>query len=349
MSRKLSLAASQRMPTIIERYNATGGFSLVELLVTITILSIVMALLLPAVQMAREAARRIGCANNLKQLALATHSFHTGKGCFPAVRLEGQGPGQYWGHMARLLPFLDQGPLFALIDFNKPVTDAADANVAAEPLPVFLCPSDTNRMTNPADPLALAGFSKINYRGNGGNDTGALAADGTEKNNGIFRAGVKVNMDQITNGLSNTALFSEALLGDADNELISKPGDWFVVPAGNYSRESLHAVGLTLVPGKGVMAQYSYAGNSFATGDYTVSRYNHIMLPNTASLVVPTYANDLAGAINAGAQATTVSSDHRGGVNMALADGSARFIRDDVDIFVWWGLGSIGGRKLPSH
>jgi hypothetical protein len=204
-------------------------------------------------------------------------------------------------------------------------------------------------MTNPADPLALVGFSKINYRGNGGNDTGRLAADGKEKNNGIFVAGFKVTMDQVTNGLSNTALFSEALLGDADNDLISKPGDWFVVAGGNYSRQGLYAAGLTVTPGKGAQAQYSYAGNSFATGDYTVSRYNHIMPPNAASLVVPMRGKDLAGAINASAQATTVSSHHPGGVNLASADGSVRFVQNDIDISVWWGLGSIGGRRPLSH
>jgi prepilin-type processing-associated H-X9-DG protein/prepilin-type N-terminal cleavage/methylation domain-containing protein len=349
MSRKLSLAASQRVPKIVERYNATGGFSLVELLVTITILSILMTLLLPAVQMAREAGRRIGCANNLKQLALAAHAFHTGKGYFPSVRLAGQPPGQYWGHMARLLPFIDQVPLFETIDFNKPVNAASDASVAAEPLPVFLCLSDTNRMTNPADPLAMAGLSKINYRGNGGNDTGELAADGTEKNNGIFRAGAKVNQDQIRNGLSNTAIFSEALLGDGDNGVISKPGDWFAVPAGNYSRETLYAAGLAITPAKGPQAQYSYAGNSFATGDYTVSRYNHLMNPNTVSLVAPQQMSDLPGSINVGAQATTASSRHPGGVNVAFADGSVRFIRSDLDIAVWWRMGSIADKTQNSR
>jgi prepilin-type N-terminal cleavage/methylation domain-containing protein len=194
MSRNSILAPSRRIPTNVARRDATRAFSLVELLVTITILSILMGLLLPAVQMAREAGRRIGCANNLKQLALAIHAFHSEKNCFPLVRQEGQGPGQCWGHMARLLPYLDQGPLVKQINFSKPISEASLAAVATEPLPVFLCPSETDRMTNAADPLALVGYSKINYRGNGGNDTGQLAADGKEKNNGIFVAGYKVSM-----------------------------------------------------------------------------------------------------------------------------------------------------------
>ena len=339
---------SRRSRAIIARRDATRAFSLTELLVTIAVLSILMALLLPAVQMAREAGRRIGCVNNLKQIALATHAFHTEKNCFPVVRQEGQGPGQYWGHMAHLLPYLDEGPLFAQIDFSKPVSAAMLETIATEPLPFFLCPSETDHMTNLADPLAMVGISKINYRGNGGNDTGQLAADGKEKNNGIFVAGAKVTMDQITNGLGNTALFSEALLGDGDNERISKPGDWFVVPAGNGSRQSLYTAGLSVTPGKGANEQYSYAGNCFATGDYTVSRYNHIMPPNGASLVV-SGGKSLAGAINAGAQATTVSSHHPGGVNLALADGSVRFVANEIANTVWWGLGNIGGRKPSSH
>jgi len=304
-----------------------------------------MALLLPAVQLAREAGRRIGCVNNLKQIALATHDYHASKNCLPLVRLESQGPGKYWGHMARLLPYLDQDPLSALIDFGKPVDNPQGAAVVAEPIPVLRCPSDTNRMTNPTDPLALADYSKVNYRGNGGNDTGVLGGDGIEKNNGAFRAGRKLNMDQITNGLSNTALFSEALLGDANNDLISKPGDWFAVPAGTYSRETLYAAGLAVTPSTGPHTQYSYAGSSFATGDYTATRYNHIMPPNAASLVVATPGADLAGAINAGSQATTASSHHPGGVNLAMADGSVRFVSNEIAISIWWGMGSIADRK----
>ncbi len=304
-----------------------------------------MALLLPAVQMAREAGRRIGCVNNLKQIALATHSFHTSKDCFPAVRLDGQGPEQYFGHIARLLPYLDQNALFDQIDFQQPINQPSLTTVATEPLPVFLCVSDSDRMTDPSDPLVAAGFSRINYRGNGGNDTGELAADGTEKNNGIFRVGCKLNMDMIANGLSNTALFSEALLGDGNSNLISIPGDWFVVPAGSYDRHALRAAGLALVPGTGP-AQYSYAGNSFVTGDYTVTRYNHVMSPNAASLVVASSSSDLASAINSGPQATTASSRHPGGVNVAMADGSVRFVQNEVAISVWWGMGSIE-RKTP--
>jgi prepilin-type N-terminal cleavage/methylation domain-containing protein len=343
MSRKAASPASRRIPTIVARCVAARAFSLTELLVTISILSILMALLLPAVQMAREAARRAGCINNLKQLALAAHTFHASKGYFPPVRRDGQAPGQYWGHLARLLPNLDQPTLFAQLDFNQPVNASSQAIVATAPLPIFLCPSDKNRMTDPTNPQALADLSKANYRGNGGNDTGELGADGKEKNNGVFRAGYKVNMDQFGNGLSNTALFCEAVLGDANNDLVSKPGDWFALPAGTSTRQSLYFAGLTIVPGHGSNAQYSFAGNSFASGDYTATRYNHIMPPNTASLVSPVPGIPLASAINAGPQATTASSRHPGGVSLASADGAVRFVSNEISVPVWWGMGNIVG------
>ena len=343
MSRKNILVALRNGLAIGKWGRAPRGVTLVEMLVMTSILTVMASLLLPAVQMARESGRRVACGNNLQQLALATHGFHAAKESFPAVRWNDQGPGQYWGHFARLLPFLDQNTLFAQIDFHRPVSDPSQAIAAATPLPILLCPSDTNRMTDATDPLALVGLSKINYRGNGGNDTGALGPDGREQNNGIFVAGLRVNLDQLTRGMSNTALLSEALLGDANNNLISSPGDWFALPAGNYGSQDLYAAGQTLTPGTGVTAQYSYAGNSLATGDYTVSRYNHIMPPNTASLVVAGNASDLAAAINSGPQATTVSSRHPGGVNVVMVDGSVRFIRNDVNIVVWQGLGSITG------
>ena len=145
------------------------GFTLVELLVVITIIGILIALLLPAVQAAREAARRMQCSNNLKQIGLALHNYHTAIGCFPPGYISAYtapgydasggyntgdtGPGWGWGAM--ILPYLEQGNVWSQIHFNLDIKDPN--NAASEPtsLPVFLCPSDGGSTTFKVDTLAF--------------------------------------------------------------------------------------------------------------------------------------------------------------------------------------------------
>jgi prepilin-type N-terminal cleavage/methylation domain-containing protein/prepilin-type processing-associated H-X9-DG protein len=315
------------------------GFSLVELLVVISIIGILMALVFPAVQACREAARRCGCADNLRQLGLAAHAYHASKNHFPPARLNSA---DTWGHFLRLLPELDQNVVFQALDPAKPVSDPANVNVASLPLHIVRCPSDTNLLSESIDPQSLPGWSRNNYRGNGGNDTGELDSYGVETNNGLFVTGRQVNMDQITDGLTNTALFCEGRLGDGDDNVVSKPGDWFVVSPATHNRRDIYSALQAIVPLTGVDNQFSFAGRSFTSGNYVDSRYNHIMPPNGPSGVVPN-GGTLLAAVNDGAQATTASSRHPGGVNLALADGSVHFVRNNITLRVWWALGSING------
>jgi prepilin-type processing-associated H-X9-DG protein len=327
-----------------------AGISLLELVVTIAIASVMMSLLLPAIQKAREAARRAQCANNLRQLSLAAQGFHSAQGNFPPVRPWNPAADPGWGHLVCLFPLLDQHVLFDKIDFTKPVSDPVNVGVSLAPMPVLLCPSDVNRMTNPGDPLALAGYTKNNYRGNGGNNTGGLAANGTENNNGVFVAGKRVGISQIFDGASSTALYSEGVLGDGNNNQISVPGDWFAISPADSSCDAVRAAATSATPSTGASVQFSYAGNTFVSGDYTASRYNHVLPPNAMSVAVVGPSGDLATAINSGVQATTASSRHPGGVNLVLVDGSTRFISNDISSRIWQGLGSIaGGETLPDN
>jgi prepilin-type processing-associated H-X9-DG protein len=108
------------------------------------------------------------------------------------------------------------------------------------------------------------------------------------------------------------------------------------------------AAARTAGQGTGPAAQFSYAGNTFVAGDYTASRYTHVLRPNSISVAVVGPGGDMAAAINSGVQATSASSRHPGGVNLVLVDGSTRFISNDVDLQIWRGLGSIaGGEMLP--
>src|SRR5206468_11255097 len=126
-----------------------GGFTLIELLVVIAIISILMALLIPAVQKVREAAARTQCRNNLKQIGLGFHNYHAARKSFPpgftsqAAFTDGPSLGPGWGWGAYLLPYLEQDNLYRQINLAKDITDPANAPTRLTSLAVFLCPSDS--------------------------------------------------------------------------------------------------------------------------------------------------------------------------------------------------------------
>src|SRR5262245_45266481 len=126
-----------------------GGFTLVELLVVIAIIGVLVALLLPAVQAAREASRRMSCGSNIKGLITAMHTYHTAYKSFPISYGGNQSctniaNGKSW--MIGILPYIEQQPLYDRIDWTLPIGDANTVNVnttvAATAIPVLLCPSD---------------------------------------------------------------------------------------------------------------------------------------------------------------------------------------------------------------
>jgi len=127
----------------------SAGFTLVELLVVITIIGILIALLLPAVQAAREAARRMQCGNNFKQVGLALHNYHTAKGCFPPGMLNwGNGPYGWWSWSAYLLPYVEQQGVYDMITFDDTGYCGPDGSMSsnrrscAAVIRAYVCPSD---------------------------------------------------------------------------------------------------------------------------------------------------------------------------------------------------------------
>ena len=124
------------------------GFTLIELLVVISIISLLIALLLPAVQNAREAARRTGCVNNLKQLGLALANYESASRSFPPGYVShfdssGNDTGPGWGWTAMILPQIEQKPLFSAVNLNLPIEDVANPTVRLTRMTAFLCPSDS--------------------------------------------------------------------------------------------------------------------------------------------------------------------------------------------------------------
>ena len=199
------------------------GFTLVELLVVIAIIGVLVGLLLPAVQNVREAARRMSCGNNLKQIALALHNYESTYRKFPAGYIHKFGPagtpesvanyrGFAWG--AALLPQMEQASIYENINFNVPVFDAANLAVRETPVQTFLCPSDTyspnwfvirDDTTTPVERYAAA-----SYAANWGPATIDINLDDTPDNSrGVFYRNSFTPIRAILDGMSNTLAFGE--------------------------------------------------------------------------------------------------------------------------------------------
>jgi prepilin-type N-terminal cleavage/methylation domain-containing protein/prepilin-type processing-associated H-X9-DG protein len=305
-----------------------SGFTLVELLVVIAIIGILVALLLPAVQAAREAGRRSQCSNNLKQLILATHNFHDTNRALPlgasATRLSVH---------AQILPFIEQLNAQNLVNFNATWNDASNAAACGTEIPIFNCPSDPQNSVPP-------GWAGTSYRANQG--SGILnsmpASDPSDPNsslpapNGPFLPnGTKIGLAAITDGLSNTAAFSEHGKGDFNNG-VATATDTF--RPGTYPNTPDEAVAqcAAIDPNNLSLQGVSNVGAPWLQSYHSTTLYFHVSLPNTRSCMFPP-----------GRIATTAKSQHPGGVQVALCDGSVRFVSQTIDIATWRAVGSRNG------
>ena len=203
--------------------NVTRGFTLIELLVVIAIIAVLIALLLPAVQQAREAARRSQCKNNLKQIGLALHNYHDNANGFPQgwIGVNGSGQpfvdgGNSWGWASRILPQMDQSPLFNTLNFSLPMTHASQAAARITPIPAYRCPSDVGDPVwtiEDSSGTALAQLASANYVGSFGisdvdNCVGQPAPFRCAGEGLLFHNSF-VRMADITDGSSNTFMVGE--------------------------------------------------------------------------------------------------------------------------------------------
>jgi prepilin-type processing-associated H-X9-DG protein len=332
----------------------------VELLVVIAIIGILIALLLPAVQSAREAARRTQCLNNLKQFGLAMHNYESTNKRFPAAQINLEknyaSDPEYiawtastgkslpdnayfnWGVHAFLLPYMEQDALAGQIDYD--VNPNNQLAIRRTKIGMFVCPSEVNQVTTGNNQQA----GKNNYRGctgrhtvQGANNDGVI----TLFNNVRFghrqdRSKWGVRPGDILDGLSNTAAFSERALGDEVAGKYNEKGDWIqdssaTTPVKDsttlaYRNSCLGNTSTTDIDSNG--GQFWYQGN------YRISLYNHVVPPNKKSCKIDGKVG------SAGAHAA--SSYHPGGVNVLMADSSVRFVRDAVSADVW---SAVAGRK----
>lgn len=290
---------------------ARPAFTLVELLVVIAIIGILVALLLPAVQMAREAARRTACTSNLRQIGVALHNYHDVWISFPPAR-------NAWplvhSPQARLLPYIEQESLQRLVDYKQPLS--APANVAASQmvLKLYVCPSDGSGRV---DGSTFGGTNYVANVGSGTESSGLIAAG-----DGVFNQSF-LGFRELIDGSSNTAAFSETLLGSGYTSITAPPQDRrrerLLVPGGNDT-----------TPADCNAAAGTWSGQRGAKwidGHYGNALYNHYYVPNPNEWD--------CGNVSGNKALSTARSLHPAGVNVLMADGRVDLLTNRIDLRVW--------------
>ena len=337
----------------------SSGFTLIELLVVIAIIGVLVGLLLPAVQMAREAARRMKCLNNLKQIGLAAANYESAYGVTPVFHPSWGGAtdnGLYSG-FTRLLPFLEQDQVHELVNFGLPGSDlpgasgdtpvVENATASQRKIAVYLCPTDgfVNSRGTPdsGDNSYCANYGQpaiVRGRVNGYASV-AFSVPPTAPA-GYFRdQSASVKAKSIVDGHSKTAAFSERLRNPGYTDLkLDHRRLYFESPRPTASADWTMAALVDQCNAATTPLAYSdRIGGHWLTGD---ARYGNmftvLMTPNSKSCSDP--ANFYFASGDSG---TTPSSDHPGGVNVAMADGSVTFVNSSIDRNVWWAMGTRDG------
>jgi len=310
-----------------------AAFTLVELLVVIAIIGTLVGLLLPAVQVARESARRSTCSNNLKQITLALNVFHDGKQQFPTGVVSpsnlGSATSQRIPWMLQLLPFVEEAGLYSsLAPVLSPQASASYTIANLKSVASYTCPSDTALGTKQVNPWQAGFLPRSNYVGCFSPDAGMVSKDAdftqysaagksTSDLRSLFNYNVMRRMKNVTDGLSKTVAVSESIAGTLDSA--DARGCWWEPWGAQYSHKN--------APNSNVpdAIWFAVAG----------SPYNLCVSTPTASCngVASEWANIVFSA----------RSKHSGGVNAGMADGAVLFINDNVSTTVWQALGSING------
>lgn len=329
------------------RLRFSRGFTLVELLVVIAIIGVLVALLLPAVQGARETARRLQCKNHLKQIGIAVHGYElTNKVyapslCWNGIKDDNKGN---WSAQARVLPYLEQGNLFDKIEFTKPYDKTLPA---ISRIAVYMCPDEQN------DTPLLDDGEPENYPHNYGmNQGGWLTFDPTGEQNGqgVFQVNGAITPADIQDGLSNTLCASEVKAFTSYVRNAAKP--LFDPPAtvGEYC-----ALGGQIKAGEDLHANTGHA--EWADGRLHQTGFNAILTPNTrVECTLNGGQYDINWTNQAEARSTTAAtfgavtsrSYHSGMVNSLLMDGSVRTVTNSINPVIWQAMGTRDGGEAAA-
>lgn len=304
------------------------GFTLVELLVVITIVAVLVGLLLPAVQQAREASRRLQCSNNLKQLGLALHAYHATHKTFPPGSIAGTG-GAYASANAMLLPHLEQTNLAAGYDRNRPAI-MQSPDVARAVIPVFVCPS--NSMDNPwtAPGGKILGATNYLYC-RGANGSWCDTAGETRPRRGLFAfafdgsSEADSGLDDIRDGSSNTIAMGEGAGGD--RWLLCHGAGCSVPFQGSSGSQPANASWMI----GGIGSPFRLRQGRLVAGIWGTTAEPMNKRPVTDTFFQAPF-DDCRDGSDGGLHSTSnFRSDHPGGVNFLFADGSVHFLYETMD------------------
>jgi prepilin-type N-terminal cleavage/methylation domain-containing protein/prepilin-type processing-associated H-X9-DG protein len=340
----------------MNQFRRRRAFTLLELLVVIAIIGLWIGLLLPAVQAAREAARRAQCVNNLRQIGLALHNYEQSLGGLPPSAVVVRSPDGSlwtadWGPFARILNYVEQSARYNAFNLSVPYGDESNLTVTAQVIGLYICPSEARTDV----------FTDVNFGKTGSNNYGFslgdwyvwLGPDGGPPNRSAFGVNISRTWSAFTDGTSQSLLMSEVknwqpyvrdcgpLKFINDPNKIPPPsadplavapeylasGCTFLLNAHTqWSEVTVHHIGFTTAwpPNKKTPGG---PGGAFPDVDLDSRRER---------IGGPTFA------------AVTTRSYHPGGVNSVLADGSVRFVKQSIDGQVWRALGSIAGGEVIS-
>lgn len=319
------------------------GITLIELLVTISIISILIALLLPAVQSARESARRAQCTNNLKNLGLAISSFETAHQGFPRV-VTSLNPGvsktnvsPYSMH-CQLLPYLEATSLFNAINlgiiFGLDISfPTANLTISEAGISVFLCPSDPN-----------ASAGKLSYRANIMTGTTSGPSQNLLLNNwtGPFGWDDYLPASMITDGLSNTLLLSEKKVGGGSTSYQSSR-DWIDLQR-NIDTTTTQDEWLNICSSLDSSYLSGVQTNSGRNWMISGAIYSEFFMSATPNSVIP----DCGWKSSFGRGVFAARSYHPGGVNAVMADGSVHWFKSTISKEIWRAIGTRSGGETIS-
>jgi prepilin-type N-terminal cleavage/methylation domain-containing protein/prepilin-type processing-associated H-X9-DG protein len=349
------------------RRNRRRGFTLIELLVVIAIIGVLIALLLPAIQMAREAARRSQCVNNLKQIMLATANYEAANGMYPSGSRSGSCDGMVgvngwgsYGYGPSLLPFLEMSSLFDMSNFSRSSyrTDttcgsgpAVNSTAYLTRYAGFLCPSDPNNQQGTAFSKTYPGINYLMCLG----DTARFGTFSARDTRGVAGRDYYARIGDVSDGLSKTIFYSERVRGAGFIRAFQLPGDVFRNWAPTFPG-GVQAFGILLQTDADTLIQncaqfvptklnggdhFAHAGRMWYLGMNTYSMFNTILTPNSPigdCMIGGCGEFDCSGFFSA-------SSRHPGGVNVALGDGSVQFVTDSISQRLWWAQGTRNGSE----
>jgi prepilin-type N-terminal cleavage/methylation domain-containing protein/prepilin-type processing-associated H-X9-DG protein len=367
-----------------EIHVAKSGFTLVELLVVIAIIGILIALLLPAVQAAREAARRMQCTNNLKQLGLALHNHHSVYNNFPAAHPAVVTPGydisKYfayhfsWSVHSQLSPFLEQTNIYNQLDLKKPCYGAAGegadggwgnypvefAKIFEICVPVFMCPSDKMQsvVTMPIYGNNVLGPSNYGVCTGTGipNSVAPYPVGSVWNTDGPFMIRDRQSVASLVDGTSNTILMAEITLGEmrpGSDPALGNVRLHFLRPVNGLTDQiTTISEAETTCNNAELDPRQFVVGYTWFGGDFRATMYNHLLTPNSKSFdcISNFYASptttDFRHVQSYGFHAAR--SWHTGGVNALLGDGSVHFFSDSIAPNTWRALSTRNGGESVS-